>query len=59
MSFTCSKAWVNKLMLAKTSIFIDDSEDHFESVKNIGLEYLSVKILPKGSKVEDLLKLLD
>lgn len=55
-----SKAWVNKLVKFESeSLFIDDSLDHFNSVKSLNLSDLKVIHLKKGSTGDDLLKILE
>ena len=55
-----SKAWVNKLIKFESkSLFIDDSLDHFKSVKSLNLNGLEAIHLKHGSDPKDLLKILE
>ena len=54
-----SKAWVNtKLKPSKSMHFVDDSSDHYESVKSLHLTGLKTTLLKSG-ELDELYKILD
>ena len=54
-----AKAWVNtKLKPSESMHFVDDSEDHYESVKSLHLKGLKTTLLKSG-ELDELYKILD
>ena len=46
-----SKAWINKLIKFESkALFVDDSSDHFNSVKSLNIKNLDVVFFKQGSK---------